>query len=287
MNREALYKSLGLKIQEALVAAKVIDAPESGEAAFDPTLWLSFISGVVEIFRGCRNPATAREHIKEGSAVSYRYAVQLAKDEGYKGNERKRVAKELVAKGKTLTDEELDGIQKDAEDLPQPPPTAGGFWPMWIAILALLIPAAVYSQEKPTSFWPIDIEQNRRLDDHEERLKTLERARDSKASKEAEPTHANTGICNCKGSNKGVCYCLKSGVQCKCSKEVGSVWNLTPEGKPLGKTGEYANPDTGARVAKPVAAAVAQVAQPQYQWQYQVVCNGRRCTRQRVLVQVR
>ena len=59
-----------------------------------------------------------------------------------------------------------------------------------------------------------------------------------------------TTVCQCRGTNRGVCQCLKSGQTCKCSAAVGSVWTV---GKPPKKTGEYRNPATQALASKPTA----------------------------------
>jgi len=46
-----------------------------------------------------------------------------------------------------------------------------------------------------------------------------------------------TTVCQCHGFNESVCLCRKSGVACHCSSAVGSVWNVTPDGRLAGKTG--------------------------------------------------
>lgn len=61
-------------------------------------------------------------------------------------------------------------------------------------------------------------------------------------SKSADKPAGRTGICPCGGANTGVCYCIQSGVACKCQVGKGSVWNLDAAGKPTGKTGQYAAP---------------------------------------------
>lgn len=56
---------------------------------------------------------------------------------------------------------------------------------------------------------------------------------------EKEPEPTETHICQCRGSNRGVCYCLKANVKCGCNPQKGSEWTL----EPLKKTGRYFNPD--------------------------------------------
>jgi hypothetical protein len=56
------------------------------------------------------------------------------------------------------------------------------------------------------------------------------------------PVVPSVGVCKCKGSNHGVCFCLQRGIKCGCNPSKGSVWNLTEAGKPIGKTGEYQHP---------------------------------------------
>lgn len=50
-----------------------------------------------------------------------------------------------------------------------------------------------------------------------------------------------TSVCPCGGSNRGVCHCLATGVTCRCSPGVGSEW-LMADGRPIKKTGRYADP---------------------------------------------
>jgi len=55
-----------------------------------------------------------------------------------------------------------------------------------------------------------------------------------------------TGVCRCRGSNEGVCFCRQRGVVCRCNASTGSVWTLDTKNKPIAKTGQYANPNTAA-----------------------------------------
>jgi thiol-disulfide isomerase/thioredoxin len=48
-------------------------------------------------------------------------------------------------------------------------------------------------------------------------------------------------VCQCKGSNRKVCLCLKANVKCGCSPVRGSEWTKNP----LKKTGRYFNPGAG------------------------------------------
>lgn len=53
----------------------------------------------------------------------------------------------------------------------------------------------------------------------------------------------NTAVCQCRGYNESVCFCLKTGQKCHCSRDSGSVWNVTDSGRPINKTGRKANPN--------------------------------------------
>lgn len=46
-------------------------------------------------------------------------------------------------------------------------------------------------------------------------------------------------VCQCRGSNRQVCYCLKAKVKCGCNPQKGSEWRLDP----LSKTGRYFDPN--------------------------------------------
>ena len=103
-------------------------------------------------------------------------------------------------------------------------------------------------------------------------------AADSHPRSRTEPVSKTTAVCQCGGSNRGVCYCLKSGVTCKCSPGVGSVWNLDATGKPLGKTGQYQNPKTAASKPTEITQALpvaAQLKASAGHWERR--CNGRKC----------
>lgn len=76
----------------------------------------------------------------------------------------------------------------------------------------------------------------------------------------------NTSVCPCRGSNRGVCHCLARGVKCRCSANVGSVWEMA-DGRPVRKTGEYANPNQAVAVISSSATASPDVvaASPGYE----------------------
>lgn len=54
---------------------------------------------------------------------------------------------------------------------------------------------------------------------------------------------SQTAICPCLGyRGRAHCYCLQRGVACKCNRTTGSEW-IMENGKPVKKTGRYANPN--------------------------------------------
>lgn len=54
---------------------------------------------------------------------------------------------------------------------------------------------------------------------------------------------ADTSVCACEGSKRGVCHCLARGVTCRCRPGVGSEWEMA-NGRPVRKTGRYLDPRT-------------------------------------------
>lgn len=60
-----------------------------------------------------------------------------------------------------------------------------------------------------------------------------------------------TTVCQCRGYNESVCLCLRSGVACHCSANVGSVWWVDANNRLRGKTGAKVNPNTRAPAAPP------------------------------------
>lgn len=89
-----------------------------------------------------------------------------------------------------------------------------------------------------------------------------------------------TTTCQCKGTDRGVCLCLKAGAACKCTATVGSVWQKT-EAKVDLRTGAAAKgsdkPTMEPAKVTPVAAAPVPTVMVYYQPQPRWVCNGRRC----------
>lgn len=63
---------------------------------------------------------------------------------------------------------------------------------------------------------------------------------DSAARSPTEPG-ADTSVCACEGSKRGVCHCLARGVTCRCKTGVGSEWEMA-DGRPVKKTGRYLDP---------------------------------------------
>lgn len=71
------------------------------------------------------------------------------------------------------------------------------------------------------------------------------------AVKPAPAPVSKTAVCQCQGSNRGVCFCLQNGIACKCNSGKGSVWNLNEQGRAVSKTGQYADPRKAAAAPKP------------------------------------
>lgn len=145
---------------------------KKANAAFDPTLIVALVGQIITAIRGCRSPERAKAQIREGGAVAYSQAIRIVRDEGYKGREARELATDIVREGVNMTDAELDELITESKDLPQPPPAAGGFWPMW-GLLLLALPSVGLAQDSTTKFWPIDAEQNRRLDAHDKLLSDI------------------------------------------------------------------------------------------------------------------
>ena len=66
-----------------------------------------------------------------------------------------------------------------------------------------------------------------------------------------------TAVCQCRGANESVCLCRRSGVQCRCSAGVGSVWWVDQFNRLAGKTGQYVNPNGGYTLQAQHAGAAA------------------------------
>lgn len=75
------------------------------------------------------------------------------------------------------------------------------------------------------------------------------------------PAAGATTICPCRGNDKNGCLCLKAGVKCHCTKDVGSIWE---------KTKMKANVNTG----QPITEAAPKVAASPSSDGYAVTANG-------------
>lgn len=64
-------------------------------------------------------------------------------------------------------------------------------------------------------------------------------------------TEPSTAICPCQGfRGRAHCFCLQRGVACKCNRTTGSEW-LMADGRPVRKTGQYANPNKPSPLTTP------------------------------------
>lgn len=160
-----MTKSLYEKAKEFLTGVQ----PAVPEGAAPAVVWddliNAFIGAVITYIRGCAGGAsTASARIKEGGAVSYVAALKIVKQQApdLRGKARQAKAHELVAKGKDLTDEELADLCNQAKDIPIPSAPVG-LWPMAI-LLCLCVGSATFAQDGPKGLWPVDEEQNVRLD---------------------------------------------------------------------------------------------------------------------------
>lgn len=90
---------------------------------------------------------------------------------------------------------------------------------------------------------------------------------------------ADTVVCQCGGSNEGVCHCVQHGVQCNCTANKGSVWATDSNGRATHKTGEYANPNQSANTT-PRMTTPAPTFQP-FGWNQQQYCPNGQCQRYR------
>ena len=266
-----------------------------------PVLTLEFITGIIgaitAAIRGCRSPETAASHIKDGTPTAYLAMRKVYRDEGYRGRDLKKMAMEAAKEGTKMSEAELQFLISEAKDVPAPIPVAppNSWWPAVLLFALVLLSNSASASDMPKMWWPIDAEQNTRLDKHDE---TLQEFAKRLTAIETNLTGANkllvkaekvdTTICRCGGSNKDVCHCLKAGLQCKCSASVGSEWKVE-QGKAVSKTGNYFNPLTNKPLSKAAVPSVASavVYAPTYSQvasvpQFTYVCDGRRCRRVRI-----
>ena len=136
--------------------------------ALDPTAIIAIVTAILDAIRGCRNEAKARDHIKRGSIVAVAGARRAIADAGY--NKPLALARDIVHRGESLADSEVDAIFTDVNDLPTPPALTGGGWPVWTAVIALVcclvLPVAAEaswpvvaetSAEASETSWPVSI----------------------------------------------------------------------------------------------------------------------------------
>lgn len=260
------------------------------EAAIDVVLIQTFLSTILSFIRGCSSQSTAEERIREGGPVAMHTALQVVKKTtNLRGKERRQKAAELVEQGKKLTTEEMNSLLNDAKDLPTPKAPIG-IWPV-LLLLSLLLCSSSSAQE-PKGIWPVDIEQNRRLDaleasagKTEETLRSvlvyLEQLKpESAKDKQAILDYSNRvkGMLSSPQKNLPLnhapAYQLVNGVRHHTSDQhliehgytAEQIKGLTPDQKD----------------ALHGAAHAGVFAVQQVQPQYQQVCNGRSCRRVRL-----
>ncbi len=113
-------------LETALLKAHHDELPNA--QALDPISIISFISGIIELIRNCRNQSAARSHIQRGSAVAYRATFNRLRDEGYNRNDARKLALNLVKQSQELSESQVNAIVEEAGDVPVEPQQ--GFWPI-------------------------------------------------------------------------------------------------------------------------------------------------------------
>jgi hypothetical protein len=234
-------------------------SPSTTEKILDPTLIATFLSSVLSFIRGCSSQTTAAERIKEGGPVAMGAALKIVREHtDLKGAARRQKAAELVKTGKDLTPEEMQSLLSDAADIPvETPPT--GVWPMAVLLCIFFFGSACQAQEIK-GIWPIDVEQNKRLD-------RLEAAVFSKEAKEpSSPRSLPT--------NHAPAYQIINGVLHHTSDAHLIEHGYSPEDL-VGLTQAQKDALHGAAHAAQPSRALASAKQPVYQ----TICNGRSCRR--------
>lgn len=147
-------------------------------ALFDITKILDLAAMVLSFIRQCRSPESAKAQIQQGGPVAYAYARRIVRDKtNLRGKAARAKAKELTVAGTQLTEPELDEMIEDAQDAPVILTSGGGIFQLGlIGLLALTFaataPVPLLAQEK--GIFQIDVEQNRRLDEHDAALARLD-----------------------------------------------------------------------------------------------------------------
>lgn len=133
-------------------------------------------------------------------------------------------------------------------------------------LIAFLLLASTTAASSPEELWPIDAQQNQRLDALEVRINQLF---------PTPKTEVLASVCPCQRSATNSCFCLSAGKACGCSAGVGSVWTLDANKKPAVKTEQKANPTTLKLI--PATALPVKASSPVVVYQPQMICRGRRC----------
>jgi len=119
---------------EDIIREKLIEVEEElngSSASINLAGILTLIGPIFELIRGCSSEARASRHVRRGSAIARRKVENMLKAEGYEGD-AKQAAKEIIKRGKKLSENELAAILDEAKDDPAPPPAPpGGWWPVW------------------------------------------------------------------------------------------------------------------------------------------------------------
>lgn len=133
------------------------DHGESAEA-LDPVMITGIVTAILEVIRSCRSPENAARQISRGGHLSKKHVRRILKKKGYPRDKRDEVAGRMAEKGRRLTEDEIQSILNDSDDVPEPPPETGGEYPYWpgaTAILLLcLLPVSANAAEE-YRWWPM------------------------------------------------------------------------------------------------------------------------------------
>lgn len=157
-------------LMESLTRAMGKEYPDR---SLDPITLIPLISGIFQIFQGCRSEARMTRQIKRGSAVVKSSLAEQFQSKGHSPEKAFAMAESMAEDCKSLKKKEIKALIEEAQDYPvvKPvPPT--NFWSgvggilLFISILTLGGASEAQAQDE-TTFWTAIKQQESRINAHD------------------------------------------------------------------------------------------------------------------------
>jgi hypothetical protein len=124
--------------------------------AIDPATIMALVMAAFQAIQSCLNAGAAKRQIQRGGAIVKTRLKKILKGKGYDKKDRREMADKLAARGTNLTEEEIDEILSDSQDVPADRPGKKPWWPLGVTGALIL---SFFPMTANAGWWPtVDVQ---------------------------------------------------------------------------------------------------------------------------------